>query len=228
MTWQGSLPSTIAALALASAATGAGCGGDSRRSPPVGSLALTTKLADGVRASEAAYDVTGNGLHLTGRFEIFDPAATILVVIGDIPEGFGYEVAVDATASTAESCHGSHRADIYAGETTLVGVELQCQEATSSGGVGVDVTVTGCVRLESYSASPLTASAGDSILVSAAATNVLGSTRVAFSWSASAGAFENPNAASTTYFCMAGKQTLSVTVSDGSCSDSASIPVTCL
>jgi hypothetical protein len=224
MTWQS------VALVLASAATAGGCGGGDRRSVRgVGSLAVTTKLAEGVRASEASYSVTGNGFVLTGRIEIVDPAATIFVVIADVPEGVGYQVVVDATAATGQACHGSHRADVYANETTLVDVVLECQAAAAAGGmVGVNVTVAGCVRLASYSASPLTAAAGESIAVTATAGNIVGPTPLTFRWSASAGAFDNPNAATTRYNCVPGKQALTVAVSDGACSDSASIPVTCL
>jgi hypothetical protein len=70
---------------------------------------------------------------------------------------------------------------------------------------------------------------GGIITVGATASDLDTGDTLTFAWTATAGSFAAGTSAATTYNCAtAGPQTLTITVSDGHCTDSATIPVTCV
>ena len=101
-----------------------------------------------------------------------------------------------------------------------------CTGGVCNGGV-CDPT---CPRLTRIVVTPLQADVGDQIGVLAEAASQDGGP-LNYSWTATAGSFADGNSAITTYLCEeAGRQVLSVTVSNaaGSCTDQRSVSVTCV
>jgi hypothetical protein len=83
-----------------------------------------------------------------------------------------------------------------------------------------------------FTVSPEQARIGQAVSVSARATDPDPGDSMAFSWTASAGSFANAAAAATTYTCPgrdhAGPQTITLAVSDGSCTTTRQAPVICV
>jgi len=86
-----------------------------------------------------------------------------------------------------------------------------------------------CPRLTSWMAAPLQTSVGGAIDVSAGASDPDPGDHLRYLWTASAGSFARPDAASTRYSCgAAGLQTITVQVSDdASCADAHLMAVRC-
>jgi hypothetical protein len=218
------------AASILAAVLTAGCGGGVHHAQPVGSLALAAKVPDGVVVTDVNYSITGHqGPPIDGRFPSgHGPAAPLpLVVVNDLPAGAGYRVDVQATLAGAPACQGSESFDIHAGETTAIVVVLSCSGTVK---IGIQLALRYCPHLATYSAAPLTTSAGGTVALHATAVAYDADTGppVWFQWSATSGSFSDPSAADTTYTCAAGQQMLSVAVSNGSCSDSVAIPVNCV
>jgi hypothetical protein len=99
----------------------------------------------------------------------------------------------------------------------------------TTGSVGVTGTLNNCPTLTSYTAAPLAISTGGVITVGATASDLDAGDMLTFAWTATGGSFVAAGSASTGFNCTTpGAQTLTITVSDGHCTDSATIPVTCV
>ncbi len=96
----------------------------------------------------------------------------------------------------------------------------------------VRVTISGndCPTV-TVTAGPAIARVGDRVAVSANGADDDGADRLTYAWSAAAGSFTSPTNPTTTYTCpsanQAGPQILTVAVSDGKCSVTRSVTVTC-
>jgi len=101
-----------------------------------------------------------------------------------------------------------------------------------AGGDGSSVSVSGtfntCPALQAAVASPPAAAVGETINVNASAFDKDTTDKLTYVWTATAGSFAMPAAASTTYACsVAGAQQLTIKVSDGQCEDMNTIDVVC-
>ena len=117
---------------------------------------------------------------------------------------------------------------VKAGLTTSVDVTLYCKGADRFGGVRVNGELNICPELDRIIVAPLQTSSGYALEVQAHATDEEGDP-VEYLWTATDGAFDEPNEADTVFVC--GETTaeqLTIEVSDGYCVDSRTIDVTCV
>jgi hypothetical protein len=176
-----------------------------------------------------SYGVTGND---------FDPIADIVIVSGSptstsalfvgLPLGPGYEVTVSATSEDpAIKCAAKASATVYADKTTDLLVPLQCQ-GPPDGNAVVNATVGECPQISYLAAAPIKTSVGGTIELAAAALDADGTTP-SFSWTTTAGTFSAPALPESSFTCtVPGDATITLTVGSGSCTDHASVTVTCI
>ncbi len=200
----------------------------------VGTMGLALQLAPGVQINTVTYTITGNGLTKTGSIDV-STTNTITALIGGIPAGAGYTIALAAVSTDGSvSCTGSATFSVAARATTAVTVHLQCTGTKKNGSVLVDGTINVCPVVDAISATPTTAAVGATVALSAVGSDVDSApAALTYAWSASstnggAGTFGTATAASTTFVCTApGSVSLKLTASDSDCSDNDSIVVTC-
>lgn len=222
------------AMALAVAAsTTMGCVGEAA-DDSTGTIGMELQIAPGVTLNTVNWTI-GNATtsftktgSVTVRF-----SNTISFQAGAIPAANGYTITLGATSvDGAFTCTGSAGFNISAGATSLVSLILSCSTAPAGQGtVVVGGTTQICANLDSVSASPLETEVNTPI--SLAATGSAGSVPVTFSWTASAGAFDNALSATPVFTCPStpGPVTISVTVfpSSATCTTitTQSVTVTC-
>jgi hypothetical protein len=86
-----------------------------------------------------------------------------------------------------------------------------------------------CPGIESIEVTPLETRVGTTITLRSAASDIDNAPHpLTYSWSATAGSIAAPDQPNTTFTCTtAGTATIMLTISDGDCPDSRSVPVTC-
>ncbi len=198
-----------------------GCSGEKAK-VSTGSLVANLIVAPGIDETAISYEITGNGIDLTGTIPVTSNPVT--ASIAGIPVGTAYTIKL----STADGlCSGSSPFDVTAGQTTNVSVQIQCANTPQQGEVDVSGNFVLCPTISSAIAAPATVNVGGTIQVNANAQNLSGGT-LTYAWTATAGSFADPTAAGTAYMCSAaGAQTLTIKASNGTCSDSLSMNVTC-
>lgn len=121
----------------------------------------------------------------------------------------------------------------FAGTLALV-IACSASDGTSEtiaiadpGNLKVSAVVATCPSITAFSASPARAPLGGAIALAGEAADL---SRAALSlyWTTTSGVLADANRANTTYQCLApGAATLTLTASNGVCSDEVSIDVTC-
>jgi hypothetical protein len=232
---------TMLALGLCGIASLAGCGqGDkANTSPPasaesVGEIDLGLTLANGQVINSANYTITGPGGY--SRTDTIDltSATRLSALIGGIPAGNGYSIAITAATTTgSQNCSGSGSFDIVAGQTTTVTVGMTCREAPRTGSVLVNGTLNLCPTIDGISANPAEVVVGGTIALSGLAHDSdTGPSPLSFAWTISAGTLSSPSVQNPTFTCTEpGTVTVGLSVSDGdpaaSCADTESAQITC-
>ena len=159
----------------------------------MGSVGLAISLPSGATVSTVHYSVKNSvGAEVrAGDITTNDPGATVSVVIGGVPAGTGYTVALTATASDGTSCMWAPRfpfAVMANMSTQLVNVLLLCRSVVTQGQVIVNGVVDNCPTVNSYSVAPLAVAPGGSINVNAAASDLDSTDTVTYlAWTATAG-----------------------------------------
>ena len=237
----------LAAVTLSMGALAVNCSHkDNAPSSDIGSVGLAITLPGGATVSTVHYSVKNSAMVevRAGDIPTSDPGATISVVLGGIPAGTGYVVALSGMASDGTQCMGASTPfAVMANMSTTVNVLLLCRGVISNGTVAVNGTVDNCPTVNSFTVSPLAVAPGGTINVAALGGDIDSTDTVTYAWSASAGSatagtFTAPTAATTTFKCPAtgsSQQTLTITVSDSviagtttpKCSTPASITVSC-
>jgi len=209
--------------------TAVGPGGDS-----VGEIGLQLQIAPGVTINTVNWTISNatSGFVRSGSVnEQF--SNTISFQVGGIPAGAGYSIALSATSVDGSfSCSGSASFSVTAGATTSVGITLTCSAgAADAGTIVVSGTKQICANIDSLSVAPLETTVNNPIALSATAS--AGTITPTFSWTASAGTFDNAASASPIFTCPAtpGPVTITVSVSPGApacpTTTSQSVTVTC-
>jgi hypothetical protein len=95
----------------------------------VGSFQMSLTVGGGVQLSEVSYDISGNGFHKAGTINVAN-SASVATVIGGIPFGTGYALALTAQDAGHQltGCSGSATFDIPNATTVQVPVHLICHE----------------------------------------------------------------------------------------------------
>jgi hypothetical protein len=217
---------SIAAVALA--ACSASCG----RMPRVGNVSLHVTIASDAVVDRVDYELTGVGLtEIKGSIETPAPAKSFERFISHVPAGKGYRVHAHALSRDGKlACDGASTFDVAANATTRVNLGFGCVDA-GDGMVNISVGVA-CpgFKVASWTVSPLAASVGSTISVSASTSDVDADAGPStFAWTASAGRFAAPTDAQTSYVCAtAGTVVLTITATSAPCRDMQSVTVTCV
>jgi hypothetical protein len=182
---------------------------------------------------------TTNALIEQGDIDTRDVNATASVDV-ICPTGTGDLVTVSATASDGTSCYGiSAPFDVIAGTPVSVPVTVVCGGGAPTTTPGV-VQVTGtiivsdsCPVISNFLVAPKQTSVGAAIDVGGHAADPDTGDVLTYSWTATAGSFTDPTAASTQYICStAGMQVITFTVDDNHsptpCLATAQTTVTCV
>jgi hypothetical protein len=224
----------LAAAALIASAAVASCSKSKDNgvaAENTGAVDLALTLAPGIIVNSVSYEITGGGITpITGSVNVSDPGATISLLISGIPAGTGYLIKLSATSTTgAVTCAGEAPFAIVANSTTAVTVGLQCSGAGTTGSVSVTAGVNNCPVIGAFTVSPISIGVGGTISLASTASDADGSA-LTYAWTSSgAGTFGSPTSANTTFVCSpAGSQTLTLTVTDGSCPKTKTVIVSCV
>lgn len=194
----------------------------------VGSVGLNLEVAPGVTLASVTYTITGNGFTKTGTIDV-SGAPIIQATIGGIPAGQGFTFTLSATASDGTTASGSASFDVTAGAITGVTIHLQWPGVRRNGSVTVNGILNVCPVLDELTVAPLTAIAGvGSIQLSGAASDADGvPAPLSYAWTTTGGTLSGASTSSAILTsATAGSATVTLTISDGDCTDSASVTVT--
>ena len=221
---------------LLAGATVAGCGEQgpaSADSAQAGSVDLAL-VTGGVTLASVSYTITGsNAFSKTGTINVA-ASATLSTVIGGLPAGKGFTIALSATSTDgATTCGGSATFDVTAGLVATVTVALDCHQAAKTGSVLVNGILNVCPVGDGLSANPADVAVGFPIALSAGAHDPdSGPSPLAYSWTAPSGSFTGATSATPTFTCsVPGPVLLTAIVSDGDatsgCPATMTVTVTC-
>jgi arylsulfatase A-like enzyme len=224
--------SSVPLIWLALAATGplGGCSRESSSRGDVettGTIGLALAADPGVTLNAVTYTIAGNGFSKSGTIDT-SGAPTINGTIGGIPAGKGYTITLTAKSADGDTTFtGSATFDVTAGATTSVTIHLNGSSKTGNGSVVVNGTINLNPRLDGVTVTPQTVFVGGSVSLSAVASDPdAGPSPLSYYWSTTGGVIDNPIASSATLTsAKPGTFTITVTVSDGAGTDSATTTV---
>ena len=191
-------------------------------------------VQDGVTLTSVGYTIIGpNSFATSGTINVAASSA-ISAVIGGLPAGNGYSIALTATGTDgAPHCAGSASFNVMAHTVSAVTVTLDCHQPAKTGSVAINGTINTCPVADGISANPADVAVGFPVTLALTAHDSdSGPSPLAYSWSAPSGSFSNASSATPTFVCSTpGPVTLTATVSDGDptpgCADTLSVVVTC-
>jgi hypothetical protein len=221
----------VSALCVWTAVLGTGVAGcDHPAHSSFGSVALTVTVPSDVEVQLVEYEITGNGIMpLAGRIKTPHPQQQFARLVTHVPSGTDYPLSVSAKSTDGQKlCAAAATIEVRKQTTTRVHLALPCQ-GIGDGMVHISVGIA-CpgVHLVSYTVSPLTASIGGTIAVTAVPGDP-DSGALTFAWTASSGTFADPAASHTTFQCAtAGPVTITLRTQGDICQENDSLEVTCL
>jgi hypothetical protein len=235
------LKMTTLALAFCGATTFTGCSGRDgttgariEERDQVGSLSIALQVAGGQSINSVGYNITGpNGFTKGGTINV-SMSNTLSAVIGGLPAGNGYQIALTAlTVEGGGSCAGSAPFAVTAGTTTPVLVPMTCHESPRTGSISVMGVLNVCPTIDGINANPAEVQVGSSLALSAAAHDTdAGPAPLTYAWTAGGGTLANANTPNPTFTCNApGMATITLAVGDGdpdaNCAARATAQVNC-
>jgi hypothetical protein len=225
---------TLAALGACTALSG--CSSETPSTRELGQRGGSIGLAlavGGHTLTSVAYTITGPAGYTTSGSIDVSNSTQISALIGGIPAGKGYSIALSGTTTdSGASCGGSATFDVVAATTTNVTVALDCHETARAGSVSINGTVNVCPQVDGISANPAEVLVGGTIaLTGAAHDSDAGPSPLTYAWTATQGTISG-SGASVTFGCSTpGPSTITLKVSDGdpstTCADTLSTTVSC-
>ena len=218
----------VAAIALSASTMSCSSQQDIPGSTESGSLGLKLD-ASGAILDAVTYTMTGpGGFTKTDSIDVRN-SQTISITLGGIPAGAGYSLTLTGTSRDGgTSCNGAATFDVKAHTTTAVTIHLTCRQSPRTGSVSVVGTLNVCPVIDAMSANPAEVEVGSSIAFGAAAHDEGVPSPLSYTWTATVGTLSNAQGTTTSFTCtQVGSSTISVTATDGDCSDSSSITVSC-
>lgn len=193
----------------------------------VGSLKLGLTLSANTVIDEATYQITGNGLKKEGTLDISD-TQVVRARIGGIPAGTGYRIALQASATDGRTSAGSATFDIAGGAVTNVQVNLRWAGAQRNGSVVINGAFNECPVIDELSVTPLTVTVPGPVQLTARASDDGLPSALTYRWTAANGALvaNDTSQGATLTSQAAGNRNVTITVSDGDCTTTASAQVT--
>lgn len=195
------------------------------RAEPLGTVGMAVSLPGNLEIDTISYSITGPSTY-TGTLDV-QGDSVIQLGVTNVTAGSGYILSENATSVDGTVvCSGSSAPfAVSAGATTAVTVALACTTAPDAGAVVGTTVATECAKWTSALATPNETTVGGVVQVAAAAT-APNPSAVTFTWSASAGAIDTPNASSANFTCPTtpGPVTITLTVGDGPIPDGGACP----
>jgi len=164
---------------------------------------LTVSLPGDVKVTRVDYAVGGNRIRpIVGRWIASTPQQQFERLITHIPPGEDYLVIVVAKSIDGKkTCRRETKVTVRKDALTRVLVQPPCAGGDGSIVIAVGVACTK-IRLADVTASPLAASVGGTISLSATEVDSDAGT-LDYEWTAQAGTFDDPRSPNTTYRCEA-------------------------
>jgi hypothetical protein len=220
----------VALLCALFVTTAMACGPGDPSDGASGSMTFELRAAEAVNIASVAYVISGNGFNKSGTINVTH-STVISASIGGIPSGVGYTITLTAmdVSGAGLSCSGSATFSIIAGMTTLTNVHLTCHVAPRTGSVLVNGTLNICPSIDSIGASPAETTVGHELSLSSVGSDLdLVPSALTYAWTSTTGTIAGASSADATFTCTAvGSANVVLTVSDGDCSDTVTITVTC-
>jgi len=221
----------LVALSLCAGAVAAGCAGESADAEgsidSVGSVGLNLTLAPGITIAEASYKIVGNDFKKEGVLDI-SGTEVVRARIGGIPVGEGFRLTLQATASDGRTSAGNATFDVTAGGVTQVTLNLRWQGTRRTGSVVINGAFNVCPVIEELTVVPLTVTVPGPVQLAARATDSDGKpSALTYTWTSNnGGQITGASTSSATLTsATAGNRNVTLTVSDGDCSDTANATV---
>lgn len=191
---------------------------------------LTVTVPADVKVREFAYQVSGKNIKpLGGRVQTPQPQHQFEKLITHVPTGEHFELAVNAKSVDAKrTCTATAPLSVQANAVTRVHAELSCAGGDGTVLISVGLACT-TIHLATYTVSPLSASVGGTITLTATPLELDAGT-LHYLWTASEGTFDDQTASQTNYRCEnVGRMHLNLTViADHICTENHAIDVDCL
>jgi hypothetical protein len=197
-----------------------------------GQIGVSLELSASAILYYATYTITGP--------ESFSRSVTVNVgdtnrlaaLIGNIPPGLGYVIAVSGVATDGVStCTGTSAPfDVAAGATTMVSLRLECREPTHTGSIQIEGIANFCPVVDIVAASLSQGAVGQAIGLTGSAHDANNApSPLSFLWTATSGSINAPSTQNPTFTCTdVGDVTIVLTVTDGDCSDTGSLSMFCV
>lgn len=225
--------SLLSLSSLTFLAVSSGCAGGSDAShteaedAAVGRLEFAFELADGVVINTVHYEITGeNGYHTSGDIAV-GASSKLSHAIPKIPAG-AHVLELSAKAANGDaSCASETSFHVRAKKTTSVAVNLQCRLTPKTGTAVIEGKINVCPTIEGLAATPDHLVIGEtSELLAVVKDHDEGPQTLEFAWATTAGTLSDPSARNPVFTPTSeGVATLTLTVSDGDCTDTWSLDV---
>ena len=190
---------------------------------------LTVTVPADVKVRELSYTLSGTHLKtIIGSWHTATPQQQFEKLITHIPAAEEYLLEVDAKSIDAKkTCTQKTKVSVHKDAITRVHLALTCMGGDGSIVISVGVACTK-VQLATFTASPLAASVGGTIMLTATALEA-DAGMLEYDWTASAGTIADPTSPQTTYRCdTAGHIKLNLLVVSDICQENHDIEIDCL
>src|SRR4051812_46759070 len=164
---------SLALLALSGGLSAFACSSpDPSKSPEtaenVGSIGLSLQ-AGGITLNSVGFTIVGPGNYAKSGSINVGSSSQISTLIGGIPAGSGYTVALSAVDAVDSSvtCAGSASFNVTARATTTAQVHLTCKVPPKTGSVMLSGSLNLCPVIDSLSVDPSETTVGHSVTLSA-------------------------------------------------------------
>jgi hypothetical protein len=207
----------------AAASMTVGCSGEA---PEItNSIQLQLDFGDGVTLTSVNYTLTGpRGFTRVGALPVGDQPS-VTTTFNNLPSGTGYSLTVIGSASDdMDNCTGQATFDVSPSMTATITVPLTC-----TGRIDVTANINVCPVIDALEAIPSDVIVGNTIRVTTQTHDAdNGPSPLSAVWQVSSGTLSNTSVAGATFTCAtAGMFMVSTVISDGDCTDSASININC-
>jgi len=222
---------TFAAVVLSgSSLVGLSCSSKPNREPRdgKGELSINLEQAPGARLAAVSYTLHGTKLTQSGNIDLGEASAAA-ATIGSLPAESGYTLDLEALSEDDSSiCSSSAAFEIGAGKTTSVSTYFGCGGPEETGDELGSGAINACPVVDSLIAAPNQTSAGGTVMLVGAGSDSDGApSALRYTWTTSGGALSGASESTATLTSDSpGEFSVTLTVSDGECSDSATTHIT--
>jgi hypothetical protein len=189
---------------------------------------VTVTVPADAKVRELTFQLIGHGAPIVGHWSSPQPQHQFQWLITHVPPAEDYHLVVTARSIDQKlTCMRELKVSVGKNALTRVHAALACTGGDGSVVISVGVACTK-MQLATYTVSPLAATVGGTITLSAMPLVDAGG--LEYLWTASAGAFEDPEAEQTTYRCeRAGHFGLNLlVVAPDVCQENHGIEIDCL